>query len=48
MTHRVSAIADCDQIIVLEDGEITAAGSYADVLAKSAYFTRWSGSLAPR
>jgi ATP-binding cassette subfamily C protein len=50
VTHRVSAIADCDQIIVLEDGEITAAGSYPDVLAKSAYFARLvstagSGSL---
>jgi ATP-binding cassette, subfamily B, bacterial PglK len=46
VTHRVSAIADCDQIIVLEDGEITAAGSYPDVLAKSAYFARLVSTAA--
>jgi ABC-type multidrug transport system fused ATPase/permease subunit len=47
ITHRVSAIANCDQIIVLEDGEVTAAGRYAEVLEKSAYFTRLVGKLDP-
>jgi ATP-binding cassette subfamily C protein len=48
VTHRVSAIAGCDQVIVLEEGTVTAAGPYAEVLGQSAYFTRLVGSLAAR
>jgi ATP-binding cassette, subfamily B, bacterial PglK len=40
VTHRLSAIADCDQIIVLEDGGLTATGSHREVLRKSPYFAR--------
>jgi ATP-binding cassette subfamily B protein len=40
VTHRASAIQSCDKVIVLEEGVVTADGSYADVLAKSAYFNR--------
>lgn len=40
VTHRASTISECDQIIVLEDGVVTAAGSHAEVLGKCAYFTR--------
>ncbi len=47
VTHRASAIAGCDQIIVLEDGMVTAAGSYADVVEKSAYFARLVSPLVP-
>ena len=45
-TLRASAIAGCDQFIVLEGGEVTAAGPYADVLRKSASFTRLVSSRA--
>jgi ABC-type multidrug transport system fused ATPase/permease subunit len=47
VTHRPSAIADCDQIIVLENGVVTASGSFADVLAKSAYFARMVSTSVP-
>lgn len=47
VTHRASAIANCDQVIVLEDGVVTAAGSYAQVLGRSAYFSRLIGAGAP-
>jgi ATP-binding cassette subfamily C protein len=47
VTHRASAIAECDQVIVLEDGEVTAAGPLADVLDRSAYLGRLFSRLAP-
>jgi ABC-type bacteriocin/lantibiotic exporter with double-glycine peptidase domain len=48
VTHRASAIRGCGQILVLEDGAVTADGSYAEVLAKSAYFARLvSGAPGP-
>jgi ABC-type multidrug transport system fused ATPase/permease subunit len=47
VTHRASAIAECDQIVVLEDGLMTAVGSYADVLRTSAYFARLVSPLVP-
>jgi len=40
VSHRASTIAECDQIIVLEDGTVTAVGTSAEVLRESAYFTR--------
>jgi ABC-type bacteriocin/lantibiotic exporter with double-glycine peptidase domain len=45
VTHRATAIASCDQIIVLEDGEVTAAGSYAEVVGRSSYFRRLVSKL---
>jgi ATP-binding cassette subfamily C protein len=47
VTHRASAIADCDQVIVLEDGLVTATGSYADAVAKSLYFRLMVGGAVP-
>jgi ATP-binding cassette subfamily C protein len=47
VTHRASTIPDCDQVIVLEDGAVTAAGPYAEVLGKSAYFTRLVSAPVP-
>jgi ATP-binding cassette subfamily C protein len=48
VTHRASAIRSCGQVLVLEDGAVTADGSYAEVLAKSAYFARLvSGPTGP-
>jgi ABC-type multidrug transport system fused ATPase/permease subunit len=47
VTHRASAIVDCDQIVVLEDGAVTAIGTYAEVLRESAYFTRLVAQAVP-
>lgn len=48
VSHRASAIVDCEQVIVLEEGMVTAAGSYEDVLSMSAYFTRLVGAHSAR
>jgi ABC-type multidrug transport system fused ATPase/permease subunit len=47
VTHRASAIRNCSQVIVLEDGAVTASGPYAEVLAKSAYFARLVSAPTP-
>jgi ATP-binding cassette subfamily C protein len=47
VTHRASAIVNADQVIVLDDGVVTAAGSYAEVAGRSAYFRRLLGARTP-
>lgn len=38
IAHRLSTIRHCDQIVVMHDGAVDAAGAYADVIAKSSRF----------
>jgi ATP-binding cassette subfamily C protein len=47
VTHRASAIVGCDQVIVLDDGAVTAAGSWAEVSSRSPYFRRLIGARTP-
>ncbi|KRO29315.1 abc-type multidrug transport system, atpase and permease component [Lactiplantibacillus fabifermentans DSM 21115] len=38
ISQRVTNVMDCDQIIVLEDGQITAHGSHAELLKQSDFY----------
>lgn len=38
IAHRLSTIKDCDQIIVLEQGEIVEQGNYAELMALQSHF----------
>ena len=38
ISHRISAIKDVDQIIVLENGEITEIGSHDELLASKGFY----------
>ena len=38
VAHRLSTVADCDEIIVLDDGRITARGTYDELLRSSEEF----------
>ncbi|PGZ96139.1 multidrug ABC transporter permease [Bacillus pseudomycoides] len=40
IAHRLSTIVDADQIIVLEDGKITAIGSHEELLSKHEYYQK--------
>jgi len=44
VTHRPSAIAGCDQVIVLERGRLTSAGTHADVRRQSPFYAQLLGS----
>ena len=38
VSHRVSAIMDCDEIIVLEDGKIVDRGSHEELLTREGFY----------
>lgn len=38
--HRVSSIADCDEILYMQDGEIVERGTFADLIAKGGVFAQ--------
>lgn len=40
IAHRLSTIQQCDQIYVLQDGEVTAEGTYSELLESSAHFKK--------
>ena len=40
ITHRVHAIMDADQIIVLEDGEISGIGTNAELLVNNSWYKK--------
>jgi ABC-type multidrug transport system fused ATPase/permease subunit len=41
IAHRLSTIRNCDQILVLSDGEVVGSGTYADLSASNDLFSRW-------
>lgn len=38
ISHRVSALKDCDNILVLDNGEVVAQGTHQELLASNAYY----------
>ncbi len=40
IAHRLSTIQQCDQIYVLQDGEVTAEGTYSELLESSTHFKK--------
>ena len=36
--HRVSSLADCDEILYLQDGEIIERGTFEELIAKNGRF----------
>ena len=43
IAHRLSTVADADQIVVLEAGEIVERGTHSDLLARNGrYATLWA------
>lgn len=47
IAHRLSTIADADQILVLEDGQVTESGTHEDLLAKGGkYAAMWERQSA--
>ena len=38
VSHRVRAVRDCDDIIVMEGGRVTARGTHAELLGKGGYY----------
>ncbi|EEY97962.1 ABC-type antimicrobial peptide transport system ATPase component [Vibrio sp. RC586] len=43
IAHRVNTIKNCDKIYVLNDGHITATGSYSDLIEKNEFFKKIAG-----
>lgn len=40
ISHRVCAVQDCDEILVLEGGQVTERGAHAELLAAGGYYAR--------
>lgn len=40
VAHRISAVRDADQILVLEDGEITERGSHSELVERGGFYAR--------
>ena len=38
MTHRLAAVADCDQVYVLDAGRIVEQGDYTELMARRGRF----------
>src|SRR5262249_26983849 len=43
VTHHMSLVRQCDEVVVLEHGEIVAQGTYEDLIKRSPQFRRWCG-----
>jgi ABC-type multidrug transport system fused ATPase/permease subunit len=43
IAHRISTVSDCDLIVELEGGRVSAQGTYEELLEKSGTFRRMSG-----
>ena len=41
ISHRLSTIKKADNIIVLDNGKITASGNHEELLKKSKYYKNW-------
>ncbi len=44
VAHRLSAIRDCDEIIVLKNGEITERGTHDELVARNGFYTELMSS----
>jgi ATP-binding cassette, subfamily B, multidrug efflux pump len=40
ISHRISTVKDCDNIIVLDDGAVAEQGNHSQLLAKGGYYSR--------
>jgi ABC-type multidrug transport system fused ATPase/permease subunit len=43
IAHRLSTVRKCDQIYLLERGEVKASGNYAQLTKKSQHFASMAG-----
>ena len=46
VAHRLSTVRNCDQIVVLDNGEVAATGTYDELAAHDPRFSRWVGLAA--
>ena len=47
ISHRVCAVQDCDQIIVLEDGRVTERGTHGELVRRDGYYARIAREQSP-
>ena len=47
VTHRLGAVEDADQVVLLDHGRVDAVGRAPELRARSALFARLSGTLRP-